>query len=816
MSWDSSSILFDSHHIRGIIRLETNSLDISWADWNPLQNIYPNPKQLKCTSSINGILECKYDSNASGDFSTKADAPFCCQHRSPFCCNSKGAFNIDCPNDSHILFQKVVSQPSKTECISPPDSGGLPVCTTTSISNCYKACGKINCQTTCSMGHATARCLDNIQNPTPKCPSTCQSSNDCTKQSCFSNQGKCGFGDIWQSSGDLDNPNRGWLMCEFYYDFQNFNRSRQSELLRWMTDLYQYKTSTKPMLPFSFSIPLIIKSIACQSFQLFYQEIYSNTISPFSNIPFLSNPKDVETYRTNIINPILLGLQSTSIKSHINLSTLQSIISNQLILPDFSTSSESLLLRLPTNFVENTSITNSTITTYLSNFLREDNTIMFKITGDGTSSSQSLLPSKLLLKNMKIQKILTIDISESPLSSLNNSKSVQNIWEIFRNFLYSSSYIINMRSYEYSERHEIPSTSFILAYDILCQVEQYSPVFVAYLSSIHSTIPEEICKKMYMDSNVYPYQYALTFLDNEQKEEECRKQVRNDSISKTVNELGKRIYGYYSPDCKCIISNIAPVGQPQYNNKTSMCFDLNCNSTEMSERYNLTSESCSTPLVCQTVDSWGNLIQNSQNFDVEKYNALCQNKITSKIDPIVLFLGCLIIVLTVFILSSVKIRNYFLKYLFLGMTALSIGFLITLFAIEVKGTPTCQQKDTSLQTICQSPILGIQIPTLYCQDRYKWCQCLFNTDTCVCKSGILVPISGDVQIEKISKAGWNHVYGSFVIIIGMLIITSSFIMFKQRNITFWLFLFVIFICTCLSQYLCFTKYDVYKNNSKCS
>jgi hypothetical protein len=380
-------------------------------------------------------------------------------------------------------------------------------------------------------------------------------------------------------------------------------------------------------------------------------------------------------------------------------------------------------------------------------------------------------------------------------------------------------FISSIRTFCYDERYSIPSTTFIFAYEIVCQVQQYSPMLMAYISST-SSINSDTAQKMYKDTNLYPYTYAVNNLTDKERDEECRKQLRNDSMAQTVNTLGRLVYGYYSPDCKCIISNIAPIGQPQFNNKISMCFDYNCNSKDMSNRYKLTKDECVSNENCQQIREWGDFIQNSQNFDVDKFNNECDTKRIPRkylIDYPIIVLTIIITLIFTFIIFKVPFRHKSLQLsIFILSLLIFIGFSLFL-SIDMKGIPVCEQSsDGNLQTVCKSQLSDIHIPMLYCQDRYKWCDCMFNSEDCICKSGILVPPSGEVRIEETFVYEWNAVYGTYVVILGMTIIFTLLLYTRQKTILFWAVIIIIFLSIIISQYLCVTKYSNYKNYSTCT
>jgi len=813
MSWDSTSILLDGKSVKGVIRLQTDALDISFCDWNTVPNLFP--KNLDCTSRQTGLLECTYNSENAGDFSIDVGMKYCCANKSPYCCTQKGGFNIDCPDSSHILFQKMVSQPCRSECETPPIAGGFPVCTTTAVSTCYKACGKLDCVSTCSLGNATARCVAGINNPVPKCPATCGTSQDCDAPSCFSNKGKCGTGDFWQSDGDLENLSKGWVMCEFYYDFDGYDRSKQQNLVRWMQDLFKYSQDpSKTSPPPEFSVPLLLRALAFQTSLLFFNEMYSSTPSAFSSIAYLSQPQATKTFISNILAPIMLPLQQSTLSNLTNLTSLQSILSNQMKLPQFLESSQTILMRVNPGQCQEiiTSVDDGSeiVSSMLNNFLAERETSFFQVPSDGIGPSKSLLISPTILKNTGVKNIITIDISPS----VGNNTIGLMAW-IFGTV--SSKFVSTIRVYDYSERFSIPSTSFIFAYDIVSTVDRYSPMLVAYVSSIASP-PPDVCRKMFSDCKVYPYKYALTSLTDEERDEECRKQIRNDRISQTVNEMGRLLYGYYSPDCKCIISNIAPVDQAQFRNLTSMCFDYNCNSPEMIRRYALDPTECASPEKCATIQAWGDQIQNSQTFEKEKYQEVCQQKVMKyPINRIVLVLGMILAVITGTLTNHLRIRTGIWKASLVFGSSLIVLIMSLYIAIESHGMPSCkQQRDNgTMYTQCTTQITGLPIPMLYCEDRFKWCECMFNTGKCLCKSGILVPSSGEINIEKTLDSDWNAVYGVYVAIILLGVVTLCFLYIHPRNLVFWSIVTILLVLMVVSQYLCMSTFYRYKNNSDC-
>lgn len=825
MSWDSSSILLDTHNVQGIIQLQTDFLDISFSDW---QSTPPNlfPKNLQCGASTSpGVLQCSYDSQKAGESAIKVDQDgnYCCQSKKPYCCSTKGGFNIDCPNDSHILFQKMVSEKNIADCEIPP-MGGVPVCTVDAKSTCYKACGKINCESTCSLGNATARCIQGVQNPVPKCPSTCDSAaGNCTSPECFSREGKCGSGDFWQSAGDLENMTKGWIMCEFYYDFKEYDRSRQQNLVSWMLDLFKFQSKNKSSPPPDFSIPMIVNAMAYQTMTIFYNEIYGNTDdSPFSIIPYIAKENELKPYSTNIIAPLLLPLTQSGVAGFVNLPYLESLLLGQMRLPDIWSSGDGLTMTIhPLQLDEMNALSSNDkalkMTSYLRNLLREEFTTFSVINSDGIPQERSTSPCTL--ESAEITSILLLEVTNVPSSSSLLSR-------LLLQKDASSTFICNTRTISYDERRNIPPNALVMSYQMSCKIKTYSPMLVAYMESVRKC-PASIVPRMYADAGVYPSSYAISSisrLSDAQKDNECRKQIRNPRLAQTVNDLGRLLYGYYSPDCKCAISNIAPITESQFMNKTSMCFDVNCGTPEMVQRYQLTDEVCASPDTCEKVKSWGDFIQNSQVFNQDKYTNLCKSSTRRhkrqdfRIDFVVLLLGLVMTLLTAWILhqqfgrQSHSISNLLL----LSITCLICMGIAVFLAFDMYGIPTCvQSPDGKTYTACTSQYSQIQIPSLYCQDRYKWCECLFNTDKCICKSGILVPPSGHVVIQKTQKTEWNMVYGIYVIVIILLSILLTLWTIPTRTIGRTLIVLVLMLIGFLSQYLCFTEYSEYKNNSGC-
>lgn len=797
MSWDVSSILLDTSNVRGVIRLDTPALQLSFGDWNAIQKNFPNANRIQCKSTQQGLLECVYDSNRNGDFSTKPEGPYCCPHKSPKCCSVQGAFNVDCPDNTHILFQKMVSQPSKTECIVPPDAGGMPICTTTAISTCYKACGRLDCVKTCSLGNATGQCLDGIVDPIPKCPSTPCPTNTCSANECLSNQGKCGVGDIFQSNGNLQNLNEGWVVCQFTYDFRTYQRSSQPALLRWIIDLFSYSPPdpSKPRMTPFFSIPMILNAILHQSSTLVYNEMYTSLVSsPLINVkPFsVSHDKEYRQYLDNILNPILLPLQQTEFPSLLtNFDSLLSTIQSHLPPP---TLLNPLTLSLRLNSLQFQTFTQLTdddqrsdmLAKYLATFLREDKTLLFLVSKDGTSPSQRLSVSTPRLMNPRTQSVLTIQTTPTD----------------------SSKFFFNIQSYDYQERRSLPSGACIFAYDVVCTIQTFSPMLVAYVQLHSPFIPPDIAESMYQDANVYPYGNGTFYNDDE-----CRKQLRNPSAANTVNDLGRLVYGYYSPNCKCIISNIAPVDQSQFHNMTSMCFDLNCTSPDMIQRYNLDDQTCASPSICDTVSQWGDLIQNSQNFNQQRFDGLCKTSQKQRLQN--LQYNIVILILTVVLTCLVLLLLSRANILLAVAIAIILLFIGIFLSVDMYGIPVCTNDQ---QTQCQSQLTGIGLPVMMCQDRYRWCECISNTETCVCKSGILVPIDGNVQIQISQEKKWNFVYGIFVLLIYVVTVTVLLTYTRRSSLGVgarWALLIILTLTMGVGQFLCRVSYPVYKNISGC-
>lgn len=828
MSWDVSSILFDHNLVRGIIRLQTPSLDISWADWNTVQSNFPKSRGLNCESTIDGLLKCTYNSDDAGDFSIKPDAKFCCQGRSPRCCIQKGGFNIDCPDNYHILFQKMVSEPAKTKCVTPPDSGGAMACTTTAISSCYKACGKLDCISTCTLGNATARCVGNITDPIPKCPHTCSSSSssDCNSPTCLSNEGKCGTGDIWQSSGNIDNLYEGSVLCEFYFNFDNYDRTQQLSLLNWIMDLFQYTNQQKPKLPEDFSIPLLLGAFTNQTSILCYNEMYSqDMMTPFTSIKLLSRTTNISSYVKDVMKPLQTGISQSAISKIVSLPLFTSQLSKEIKLPTFTVSSQTLSIRInPLQFHQFISYENDDerslfLSNLLNSFLRESKTSFYTITGDGTHNSQKYDSQPCSLKNPKISTIATLAVSQS---RNNNQNLFQQLISFFGGGDSSFSFLTSFQLFDYTEQFVLPNATFAFAYDIVCEIDRFSPILIAYITNLGYDLPVSLVQKMYSDANVYPYPFAFKSLPSDVQNEECRKQIRNDALFNTVNDLGILLYGYYSPDCKCIISNIAPIGQSQFMNLSSMCFDLNCNSPYMINRYDLSDEKCSSTQVCNTVQQWGSFIQNSQNLNNDRFENLCQkqNSFFGKQNfsvPILILGSSLTILVAIALWMRKQPKQLFSKVLIMLFSCLTIFGISLYLSFELYGVPVCvEDPDGHLQTECHTQISHLKVPMLFCENRYRWCECVFNTEDCFCKSGILVPQDGQVDIQTMQVSQWNIVYGLYItaIFILLMIILTQYA--PTKNLLYWSIIFILIITLFVAYYLCFSSYIDYKNKSKCS
>lgn len=815
MSWDISSILFDKKSVQGNIKLVTEDLDVSFADMTSVTPFFP--AHLDCKVTRSGLSQCTYDSFAAGESAPQINqnGNYCCNDKYPLCSTQKGGFNYDCPQGSHILFQKMISNKSKVECETPP-FGGPPICIVDASSTSYKGCGNIDCVSTCSLGNATARCIQGISDPIPKCLSTCPTSGSCAAQSCFVSGGKCGSGDFWQSAGNLENMSSGWIVCEFYFDFGQYTRARQGELLNWMTDLFQYKSSTKPSLLPDFSVPLVMHALVYQTVDIFFRELYSSEKSAFTSVPFLSKSSLVTPYVLDIIKPISVPLSLTNISQYTDIGSLVSTLSdeNVLGLPHVWSSGDGIDIRVsPAQFDLLSKLSPTAqaqeMTSYMRNILKDEETRMTVVSSDGIPTN--IDSPRCTFTSYRVQDIVVLQMTK-----LQKLSIVQRVFGL--NASPSVSYSWSIRTIPFTEAGQpIPESCFVVAYTVSCGIGTFSPALQAYICS-RNRCPDTVVPRMYADTNLYPYAYAMSNLSESERDEQCRKQIRNPVISQTVNEMGRLLYGYYSPDCKCIISNIAPVDELQFMNRSSMCFDYNCNSPQYSARYNLEDNNCGTPTICQDVKGWGARMQNTQNFDATKYATLCgsREKRGSEMDIVLLVLG---IVLTLLVGSFVFLKDIRKKKSRIALVAIVSVVTMTLSVFLSKdlfGVPVCRQSvDGKPYTACTTSLSGFEVPPVFCRDRYKWCECFFDTDKCICKSGILVPRTGEVDISETIERKWNPAYGVFVMIITTISIWLSHKLLGQQRYGIWTATVLLLLIGAVSQTLCITPYTQFKNNSDC-
>ena len=602
MVFDTSSIQWNYKRIIARIPLlfQNNDLPVKLC-----QNQYFPSYQhsLKCSGSnndmkcfkfergnIQGIRQCEYDTKTSSPLPD--ENKFCCLGQSAYtCCIRRCGFdNTKCYDDdpdlNHVLFHKMDSEHQRRTA----NIGGVK-------SGCYSAMGNIDKDKIFNaFGHAKPRCVNDVcilscLPEQSKCPT-----KSCSTARCFNDSEDCSHDGNWTI--DLKNETidpatlSGSVICEFYYEFPRlYSIVDTNDLYVWITDLILY------VVP-ELSYPLAVHAIFYQTTLLFYNDIYhqsNEALNQFNNVLFISkNTSQIMTsYKQSLI-----GNFQEFVPKLVKNGSIDTLLSS-LILPyaengDFyipiSTAKMDEYLS-----IGSTNKVSKDLSNILSLFLQEDKT--------------SIMPSSIVYQSSPIVKWSANDIDKVFVHVLE--------WS------FQKQVTVSVKKQKYTDFIKNTANKFVLSFHIPVEIMRFSPMLVAYLES-NGMLPQFPLEKILQDVPLFPLSFLKTSspdLYANLTTENCYKDITNHRVM-TNPELLFLIRP--SNNCACIRSSLVPTQvkyENDYNNKTSMCFQKDCQNKLSREAYGLSNTFCA--LECQEMSSWIPSLTSTTNFDKTYFDQVC-------------------------------------------------------------------------------------------------------------------------------------------------------------------------------------------------
>ncbi len=607
--WDTSSIQWNYKNVIARIRLvfpEKLPIKVCQHQYLPSYR-----HSLKCAGSnndiqcsvfdrngIQGVRNCEYDANTSSPFPN--EKLNCCLGQSAYtCCIRRCGFdNTQCYDDDpdlhNVLFQKMDSEYQRRTA----SIGGVK-------SGCYTAMGNIDTDTIFSQfGHARPRCVNG------QCRQQCLSqeltcpSKSCSTKQCFMNSTNCSYDGNWTMdvSKDTIDPQQisGSVVCEFFFDFpKSYNLTDSGSLQDWMNDLTVH---TVPL----FSSPLSVMAVVFHASLIFYNDVYhlsEEYVNQFSSQKFISKGKQtsLDTYKRSLVLPFESTLSKLSMKN--DSSSMVSVISQGMTLP-YLAGDGTFYLPLSSRQMDNLMVLQNTqkATTQLENMLSQF--LQDVSTNISPSSLYSVKKSKIVWRETNISNMF-VNVMEQQVTA--NGK-------------------INLTTKKMTYENFMTNTKdrFLFSYEIPLEIVSFSPMLVAYLESrdmLKGVVPLD---KIQQDTSLLP----LSFLQLSPATEyeamtsgNCFKEISNGHVMVSPQEL---FVCKGSSACRCLQSMLVPTAasfEKGYDNKTSMCFQKDCQDALSKEAYGLDDAFCRSE--CSAMKSWLPVLPNQKDFDEARYKQLC-------------------------------------------------------------------------------------------------------------------------------------------------------------------------------------------------
>lgn len=545
--------------------------------------------------------------------------------------------------------------------------------------------------------------------------------------------------------------NNNWIKCEYEFNWSIYSLAKIGDLLSWLKTIYEKINEVSPINAIRFRDMSITYSCIYDYYnQIYFQNAYSlnktNIIdNPFSNIDLTRG---------------VIGYSSDLVKTRYSTQFGSLFSENDNRMPiAFQEALKSLLSPPKTSFDG----TNYILTFYLSHNLYS--------AISGSSYDKLSYLSELLNIFFRDSKGQIID------RELNEQRDAG--YASFKNFS------IGNMNYIFLPKYKVRTTQYALSndpdyldcmigtYELSIQIENWSPLTAVYfLSKGISLPPMKISGGLSIDASaekiLIPFTWALKNV-NEQN---------NDTKMALIDELCKIDYKaprfmsqtkfpeYFllrdSDNCLCITSTLTSVSEKDYRDIRSMCFDKNCDNPDMISKYGLTPDVCRP--YCKKIyellnpQGGGTTARNISVIDEERYRNICGANYnpTSDIpdyDKSVL-LGTYITVPTIWF-------TLFMVFLNIGLK-ISVSIIVSTFlsclcagglvytAKLLSGNGYCND---NMEFVCKIKDTNISIPKQFCREVN--CECLLSSQcgSCVCASGLCVPVIGTrpVHEEKVKK-----------------------------------------------------------------
>jgi hypothetical protein len=575
------------------------------------------------------------------------------------------------------------------------------------------------------------------------------------------------LGTDWNVSmdGNWNTPNKGWVYCQYNFDYTDFNRDTGFlALQQWMQTLSQGESDSAPKgMDIGYMSRLCDTNLIYACILDFYNELYTtgHYKKEDSNNPFLSLDFFQEGFQdfTNAFMTYIKGNFSnppyTGYGPPLPLTTA---IQSALLPPKPNQNGDVYSLTFQLSYSQyqdylNQGNKDGYISGLMNNILRDTEGVM------GTLIPvQSWTPNGVNLINSTVDSISIIQVVDA--------KNVA---------LYGITFGVDPKKFTQKDYN---GYLFATA-QITAIVDTWSPLLTIYFQIFNPNInfSENTCKKIASVAG-YNSSYASTIPLSCLKQDCADAKTCNDSMGKycvyeynqtpdytTRIAIDKYLVTQNMQDCMCYTSSLVPKNQTSAGNPGAMCFDKNCGKTILSN-FGLSDATCATH--CDEVWAWLNnpnipsQSRNPESINWIRFNEVCgKNYIPYTPDSYnkqVLIMGVMVTVFSGLLAFSGGMHAGF------GSPAVTTLVIVTILVLggatgfacrDLAGIELCDGKGNP---VCRSRITKQKIPLDFCNYTLD-CECAFDgdcsTEGCVCVSGTCQPSVGTRKTKTIQEKRVN-------------------------------------------------------------
>lgn len=328
---------------------------------------------------------------------------------------------------------------------------------------------------------------------------------------------------------------------------------------------------------------------------------------------------------------------------------------------------------------------------------------------------------------------------------------------------------------------------------VLAEVNTWSPMLVAYFTSLNSTISfskntcqviASQCGEGCIEKSTIPTGCFSTLCTDPNS---CKETLANycslvyDPPNNILSsETDNLLVTNNNSNCLCYTSTLPPAINYTPGNLAAMCFDSNCNPSLRGD-FGLDDSTCSK--YCNTVWGWMNSTnpatqsQNQEYMDWVRFKTICGDNFKpytpSSLNKSVLISGILVSILIIALIFSIckhlQISQVKMWILIVVFFLFFLGITIFL-SKDLAGLSSCDGKNF----VCTSKITKKNIPKEFCNFVLN-CECESDQDcpgNCVCASTTCKPQTGSRPYKNVTVRQSNIPLATTCISLGIIIPTT--------------------------------------------